>query len=79
MSSKSYQSPVYQVIAVSFEKIVLNIGNPNVTAPPKMKLLYDSIKEDNYTMSIVCYYNKQQDQYVIIDGFHRYRVDEGIS
>ena len=39
-----------------------------------MKLLYDSIKEDGYTMPIVCYYVESQDRYVIVDGFHRYRV-----
>lgn len=39
-----------------------------------MKLLYDSIKEDGYTMPIVCYYVKSKDVYVIVDGFHRYRI-----
>lgn len=39
-----------------------------------MKLLYDSIKEDGYTMPIVCYYDKEEDVYVIVDGFRRYRV-----
>lgn len=39
-----------------------------------MKLLYESIKEDGYTMPIVCYYAKDEDSYVIVDGFHRYRV-----
>ena len=51
-----------------------NTYNPNSVAPPEMKLLYDSIKEDGYTMPIVCYYVKSQDTYVIVDGFHRYRV-----
>ena len=39
-----------------------------------MRLLYDSIKEDGYTMPIVCYYNPEDDTYIIVDGFHRYRV-----
>ena len=25
-------------------------------------------------MPIVCYYAKAQDRYIIVDGFHRYRV-----
>lgn len=70
----SFQSPVYNVIAVPIEKITPNTYNPNTVAPPEMKLLYDSIKEDGYTMPIVCYYNKENDTYVIVDGFHRYRV-----
>ena len=41
-------------------------------APPEMKLLYQSIKEDGYTMPIVCYYIPDVDKYEIVDGFHRY-------
>ena len=71
MASKS---PVYNVISVPIEKINPNDYNPNSVAPPEMKLLYDSIKEDGYTMPIVCYYDKDKDEYIIVDGFHRYRV-----
>lgn len=69
-----YKSPVYHVIAVPIEKIVPNTYNPNAVAPPEMKLLYESIKADGYTMPIVCYYAKSKDVYIIVDGFHRYRV-----
>ena len=51
-----------------------NTYNPNAVAPPEMKLLYDSIKADGYMMPIVCYYAKEEDKYIIVDGFHRYRV-----
>ena len=70
----SYQSPVYGVRAVPIEKIRANEYNPNHVAPPEMKLLYDSIKQDGYTMPIVCYYNQADDMYEIVDGFHRYTV-----
>ena len=70
----AYKSPVYNVIAVPFEKIVPNTYNPNAVAPPELKLLYESIREDGYTMPIVCYHQKEDDTYVIVDGFHRYRV-----
>ncbi len=53
-----YKSPVYHVIAVPIEKIIPNTYNPNAVAPPEMKLLYESIKADGYTMPIVCYYAK---------------------
>ena len=69
-----YKSPVYQVIPVSVEKIKPNDYNPNTVAPPEMKLLYNSIKMDGYTMPIVCYYNEAEDTYIIVDGFHRYRI-----
>ena len=66
-----YKSPVYQVIPVPIEKIQPNTYNPNTVAPPEMKLLYESIKIDGYTMPIVCYYSKESDTYIIVDGFHR--------
>lgn len=71
MASKS---PVYNIIAVPVEKIKPNNYNPNKVAPPEMRLLYDSIKADGYTMPIVCYYDKENDEYIIVDGFHRYRI-----
>lgn len=67
-------SPVYNVRAVPIEKIQANAYNPNCVAPPEMKLLYQSIKEDGYTMPIVCYYLYDVDKYEIVDGFHRYTV-----
>lgn len=71
MSSKS---PVYKIISVPIEQIRPNSYNPNTVAPPEMRLLYDSIKADGYTMPIVCYYDKNEDAYIIVDGFHRYRI-----
>lgn len=69
-----YKSPVYNVIAVPIEKIKPNNYNPNKVAPSEMKLLYESIKEDGYTMPVVCYYSKAKDFYLIVDGFHRYQI-----
>lgn len=66
------KSPVYNVIPVPIEKIQANTYNPNHVAPPEMKLLYQSIKEDGYTMPIVCYYVEDGDYYEIVDGYHRY-------
>lgn len=68
------KSPVYSVIAVPIEKIKPNTYNPNSVAPPEMKLLYESIREDGYTMPIVCYHSQKNDTYIIVDGFHRYRI-----
>ena len=71
---EEYKSPVYRVIAVPVEKVVANTYNPNVVAPPEMKLLELSIWEDGYTMPCVCYYRPDTDQYELVDGFHRYKV-----
>lgn len=72
--TEGFVSPVYGVRPVPIGKIHANDYNPNNVAPPEMKLLYRSILEDGYTMPIVCYYDRDKDQYIIVDGFHRYRV-----
>lgn len=69
---EKFVSPVYNVRRVPVEKIHANTYNPNHVAPPEMKLLYQSIKEDGYTMPIVCYYDHETDTYEIVDGYHRY-------
>lgn len=71
-NTKTYSSPVYNIKAVPIEKIQANTYNPNSVAPPEMKLLYQSIKEDGYTMPIVCYHLEDEDVYEIVDGYHRY-------
>ena len=68
------KSPVYEVKAVPVEKVYANDYNPNVVAPPEMKLLELSIWEDGFTMPCVCYYVSEKDQYELVDGYHRYLV-----
>lgn len=65
--------PVLNVRMVNINKVISNDYNPNNVAPPEMRLLKLSIEEDGYTQPIVCYYAKETDQYIIVDGFHRYR------
>ena len=36
MANKEFRSPVYNIIAVPFEKIVPNTYNPNNVAPPEI-------------------------------------------
>lgn len=74
VKEEDIKSPVYNVRAVSVDKVVANDYNPNVVAPPEMKLLELSIWEDGFTMPCVCYYDKDNDKYIIVDGFHRYTV-----
>lgn len=69
---ENYKSPVYNVIAVPIDKITANDYNPNSVAPPEMELLEMSIWEDGYTQPVVTVYDKENDMYVVIDGFHRF-------
>ncbi len=69
---ENFKSPVYGVIAVPIDKIQANDYNPNSVAPPEMELLETSIWEDGYTMPVVCFYDEENDKYIVVDGFHRY-------
>ena len=61
-------------MAIPIEKIQANDYNPNSVAPPEMELLETSIWEDGYTMPVVCFYDEDNDKYIVVDGFHRYTV-----
>ena len=67
-------SPVYNVRPVPIHKVVANDYNPNAVAPPEMELLETSIREDGYTQPVVTVYDQEKDQYVVVDGFHRFLV-----
>lgn len=71
---KQIDFPVLNVKMVDIDKVIANDYNPNKVAPPEMQLLKHSIEEDGYTQPIVTYYDKSRDIYIVVDGFHRYRV-----
>lgn len=73
-NTKTFCSPVYNIKAIPIDKIEANSYNPNHVAPPEMKLLYESIKSDGYTMPVVVYQIPDKDKYEIVDGYHRYTV-----
>lgn len=72
--SEPFLSPVYNVLRVPISKVVANTYNPNSVAPPEMALLETSIWEDGYTQPVVTFYDKEADQYIVVDGFHRYLI-----
>lgn len=61
------------ILWIKQECIQANEYNPNHVATPEMKLLYQSIKSDGYTMPIVTY-DLQNGHREIVDGFHRNRI-----
>ena len=67
-------NPVTKVRYIPLSKIKANTYNPNSVAAPEMKLLHTSIKADGYTQPTVAFYDKDKDEYTIVDGFHRYSV-----
>jgi len=64
--------PVDCVQWIHSDKVTANDYNPNSVAPPEMKLLELSIDADGYTQPIVAW--DREDDYEVIDGFHRNRV-----
>lgn len=67
-----HRSPVYNVRSVPIDKVTANDYNPNSVAPPEMELLETSIWEDGYTQPVVTVYDDDNDQYIVVDGFHRF-------
>lgn len=66
--------PVDCVLWVPADTVQANDYNPNVVAPPEMKLLQHSIETDGYTQPIVVTYLRE-----IVDGFHRSRVGKEVK
>jgi len=65
--------PADCVVWEKSERVEGNDYNPNNVAPPEMKLLIKSIKEDGYTMPIVTFLDKGGVK--IVDGFHRRKAE----
>lgn len=74
-----FNEPVDCVRWVPAEKVVANDYNPNRVAPPEMKLLEISIRQDGYTQPIVVYHDSENDRYIVVDGFHRNRVGKEVA
>lgn len=64
--------PVDCVQWIAADSVSANDYNPNSVAPPEMKLLEHSIREDGYTQPIVAWPTEKG--FEVIDGFHRHRV-----
>jgi len=70
--SPMYKEPVDCVLWIDAESVNANDYNPNVVAPPEMRLLEHSIGMDGFTQPIVAWLG--EDGYEVVDGFHRNRV-----
>lgn len=71
-ASPMRSEPVDCVLWVPADSVTANDYNPNQVAPPEMRLLQHSIREDGYTQPIVTYI--EDGEHVVVDGFHRNRV-----
>jgi ParB-like chromosome segregation protein Spo0J len=64
--------PCMNVKLVPIEKVISNSYNPNFVSASEMSLLCLSIENDGVTQPVVTFYDKEADQYIVVDGFHRY-------
>lgn len=71
------REPVDCVRWVRASEVHANDYNPNVVAPPEMRLLQLSIMADGYTQPIVVW--PDDEGYEVIDGFHRNRVGREVA
>lgn len=65
--------PVDCVLWVRGDCVEANNFNPNMVAPPEMKLLEHSITTDGYTQPIVAW-EITPGSFEVVDGYHRNRV-----
>lgn len=68
------EEPVDCVLWVPAEMVEANDYNPNKVAPPEMRLLEHSIREDGYTQPVVTWLVDGNESREVVDGFHRCRV-----
>ena len=66
--------PSLNVQLVPVDNVKGNDYNPNRVAPPEMELLKLSIRKDGLTMPVVVSAEKEKDDWVVVDGFHRTTV-----
>jgi len=59
---------------VPIAKVRANEYNPNKVGTIEYDLLRRSIEADGVTMPIVTYHDLQKDEYIVVDGFHRYII-----
>ncbi len=71
------REPVDCVLWVEAGLVQANDYNPNVVAPPEMRLLQRSIMADGFTQPIVTW--PAGDGFEVVDGFHRTRVAKEVG
>lgn len=66
--------PCMHVELAPAHKVRANNYNPNNVPRNNMELLLQSILDNGFCFPIVTIYDEEVDEYVIVDGFHRYTI-----
>ncbi len=65
--------PVTQIYWIPLDRVEANDYNPNVVAPPELKLLELSIDADGFTQPVVTW-QRDDGKFEVVDGFHRFTI-----
>lgn len=68
--------PIDCVIWLKTKQLVANDYNPNNVAPIENKLLNTSLLQDGFTQPLVATHDANTDNFLIIDGFHRFELSK---
>lgn len=68
------EEPIDCVMWVKAKQLATNDYNPNNVAPCEKRLLTTSLVQDGFTQPIVVSPTRTSDNYVIVDGFHRFEL-----
>lgn len=66
--------PCMEPIIVPVSKVRANTYNPNHVSDNNMELLLQSIVDNGFCFPVVTIYDDALDEYIVIDGFHRYLI-----
>ena len=66
--------PCLEIKMVKREMLLANNYNPNNVPKDKMELVKQSIIDNGFCFPIVTIWSEEDEQYIIIDGFHRYTM-----
>ncbi len=66
--------PCANTVLVRRAMVVANTYNPNHVSDDKMELLRQSILDNGFAFPCVVIWDAEAEQFVIVDGFHRYII-----
>jgi ParB-like chromosome segregation protein Spo0J len=67
-------APCANTVLVRRSMVVANTYNPNHVSPDKMELLRQSVLDNGFAFPCVVIWDSEAEQFVIVDGFHRFTV-----
>lgn len=74
MGGMAIAVPCAMTIMVRRELVAANTYNPNHVSDDRMQLLYQSIVDNGFAFPVVAIWDDEREQFVVVDGFHRYLV-----